>query len=61
MRHPLFYSIYRVLKPENSLVWHQQALGWINKYSGVAQSNPEAVKLEDTVVAVVDIDAGPNN
>ncbi|PHH64187.1 hypothetical protein CDD81_4934 [Ophiocordyceps australis] len=24
-----------VLKPENSLVWHRQVLGWINKYSGV--------------------------
>ncbi|CAG8975482.1 hypothetical protein HYALB_00004800, partial [Hymenoscyphus albidus] len=25
-----------VLKPENSLVWHREVLGWINKYSGVA-------------------------
>ncbi|KAH8586327.1 dipeptidyl-peptidase-like protein V precursor [Bisporella sp. PMI_857] len=25
-----------VLKPENSLVWHQEVLGWINKYSGIA-------------------------
>lgn len=24
-----------VLKPENSLVWHREVLGWINKYSGV--------------------------
>ncbi|KAH6685308.1 dipeptidyl-peptidase [Plectosphaerella plurivora] len=24
-----------VLKPENSLVWHKEVLGWINKYSGV--------------------------
>ncbi|EEH21652.1 hypothetical protein PABG_03868 [Paracoccidioides brasiliensis Pb03] len=49
-----------VLKRENSLVWHQQVLGWINKYSGIADSNPDAVKLSDTVVPVVDIDAGPN-
>nr|AAB67282.1 secreted dipeptidyl peptidase [Aspergillus fumigatus] len=42
-----------VVNPENSLVWHQQALGWINKYSGVEKSNPNAVSLEDTVVPVV--------
>lgn len=24
-----------VLKHENSLVWHREVLGWINKYSGV--------------------------
>jgi hypothetical protein len=23
------------LKPENSLVWHREVLGWINKYSGI--------------------------
>ncbi|KAK2750435.1 putative dipeptidyl-peptidase 5 [Myotisia sp. PD_48] len=49
-----------VLKQENSLVWHQQALGWINKYSGVGKTNPKAIKLEDTIVPVVDIDAGAN-
>ncbi|TLD29355.1 hypothetical protein PspLS_03774 [Pyricularia sp. CBS 133598] len=27
-----------VLKPENSLLWHQEVLGWINKYSGVDDS-----------------------
>jgi len=27
-----------VLKPENSLVWHKEVLGWINKYSGVNKS-----------------------
>ncbi|EEY18759.1 dipeptidyl-peptidase V [Verticillium alfalfae VaMs.102] len=26
-----------VLKPENSLVWHKEVLGWINKYSGVSK------------------------
>ncbi|KAL1843736.1 hypothetical protein VTJ49DRAFT_117 [Mycothermus thermophilus] len=26
-----------VLKPENSLVWHREVLGWINKYSGVEE------------------------
>ncbi|KAL2757577.1 hypothetical protein ACRALDRAFT_2039978 [Sodiomyces alcalophilus JCM 7366] len=32
-----------VLKPENSLVWHKEVLGWINKYSGIneAQEMPE--------------------
>lgn len=24
-----------VLKPENSLMWHKEVLGWINKYAGV--------------------------
>jgi hypothetical protein len=24
-----------VLKPENSLVWHKEVFGWINKYSGL--------------------------
>lgn len=24
-----------VLKHENSLVWHREVLGWINKYSGI--------------------------
>lgn len=24
-----------VLKPENSLVWHREVLGWLNKYSGI--------------------------
>ncbi|KAI6511779.1 hypothetical protein MCOR14_008601 [Pyricularia oryzae] len=28
-----------VLKPENSLLWHQEVLGWINKYSGVDDSD----------------------
>ncbi|KAI9374431.1 putative dipeptidyl-peptidase 5 [Aspergillus egyptiacus] len=44
-----------VTSPENSLVWHQQVLGWLNKYSGVAEEDPRAVRLEDTVVPVVDI------
>ncbi|KAL4901200.1 putative dipeptidyl-peptidase 5 [Aspergillus multicolor] len=43
-----------VTNPENSLVWHQQVLGWLNKYSGVAE-NEGVVTLEDTVVPVVDI------
>ncbi|KAK2764594.1 putative dipeptidyl-peptidase 5 [Arachnomyces sp. PD_36] len=45
-----------VVGEENSLVWHQQSLGWINKYSGVAETNPDAVQLSDTVVPVVKID-----
>jgi hypothetical protein len=52
---------YRVLSEENSLVWHQQVLGWLNKYSGLEETNSDAVKLSDTVVPVVDIDVGPNN
>ncbi|RYP23102.1 hypothetical protein DL765_001357 [Monosporascus sp. GIB2] len=27
-----------VLKPENSLVWHREVLGWINKYTGLDTS-----------------------
>lgn len=27
-----------VLKPENSLVWHKEVLGWINKYSGIEEA-----------------------
>jgi hypothetical protein len=44
----------RVTNQENSLVWHQQVLGWINKYSGIGASNPDAVSLDDTIVPVVD-------
>ncbi|KAF7718947.1 Dipeptidyl-peptidase 5 [Penicillium ucsense] len=43
-----------VTKKENSLVWHQQVLGWINKYSGVGKSNPQAISLNDTLIPVVD-------
>jgi hypothetical protein len=28
-----------VLKAENSLVWHREVLGWINKYTGLDKSN----------------------
>ncbi|OIW35372.1 hypothetical protein CONLIGDRAFT_55181 [Coniochaeta ligniaria NRRL 30616] len=28
-----------VLKPENSLVWHKEVLGWINRYTGLEKSN----------------------
>lgn len=24
-----------MLKPENSLLWHKEVLGWINKYVGL--------------------------
>ncbi|KAH8884576.1 prolyl oligopeptidase [Thozetella sp. PMI_491] len=30
-----------VLKPENSLVWHREVLGWINKWSGMEEQNLE--------------------
>ncbi|CAN8099018.1 unnamed protein product [Discula destructiva] len=33
-----------VLKPENSLVWHQEVLDWINKYSGVGGAKAEENK-----------------
>jgi hypothetical protein len=35
-----------VLKPENSLIWHREVLGWINKYSGLDESDP-AAEAED--------------
>ncbi|KAL2818260.1 Alpha/Beta hydrolase protein [Aspergillus cavernicola] len=44
-----------VTNPENSLVWHQQVLGWLNKYSGVGEEDEGAVGLGDTLVPVVDI------
>ncbi|PLB48971.1 alanyl dipeptidyl peptidase [Aspergillus steynii IBT 23096] len=43
-----------VVNQENSLVWHQQVLGWLNRYSGVEKKNSDAVSLDDTVVPVVD-------
>lgn len=43
----------RVQDPENSLVWHQQVLGWLNRYSGVEAGNAQAVSLDDTTVEVV--------
>jgi hypothetical protein len=30
-----------VLKPENSLLWHKEVLGWINKYSGIEKEEEE--------------------
>ncbi|KAJ5171894.1 hypothetical protein N7492_004487 [Penicillium capsulatum] len=43
-----------VLNQENSLVWHQQVLGWLNRYSGIGEKNSKAVSLDDTTVPVVD-------
>ncbi len=37
-----------VLKHENSLVWHREVLGWINKFSGIAAEKGE-VNLEESV------------
>ena len=37
-----------VLKHENSLVWHREVLGWINKFSGIAAEKGEA-NLEELV------------
>ncbi|KAI3543412.1 prolyl oligopeptidase [Colletotrichum abscissum] len=33
-----------VLKPENSLVWHREVLGWINKYTGLDNSEDVAIR-----------------
>ncbi|KAJ5702364.1 hypothetical protein N7488_009912 [Penicillium malachiteum] len=43
-----------VMRQENSLIWHQQALGWLNRYSGLEEENPSAISLDDTVIPVVD-------
>lgn len=32
-----------VLKPENSLVWHNEVLGWLNEYSGVGDKDSSKV------------------
>jgi len=44
-----------VLKPENSLVWHKEVLGWLNKYSGIAAEQEGQEELV-AGVASVDID-----
>ena len=44
-----------VLKPENSLVWHQEVLGWLNKYSGIT-AEQEAQGGIMARVASLDID-----
>jgi hypothetical protein len=41
--------------PKNSVVWHQQVLSWLAKYSAVGEENEHAVCLEDTGVIGVDI------
>ncbi|KAI8316222.1 Dipeptidyl-peptidase 5 [Colletotrichum sp. SAR11_59] len=33
-----------VLKPENSLVWHREVLGWINKYTGIDKAEDLSVR-----------------
>ena len=54
-----------VLKPENSLVWHREVLGWINKYSGIeeeqktkeareAKEAEEAKEAKEKIVVVED-------
>lgn len=42
-----------VLKPENSLVWHQEVLGWLNKYSGITA---EQEAQEEIGVGVTNLD-----
>jgi hypothetical protein len=37
-----------VLKPENSLVWHHEVLGWINKYSGVTDKTTLASRTDES-------------
>ncbi len=38
------------MKPENSLIWHREVLGWINKYSG-AQDDSDLANEMGRVVA----------
>ncbi|KAK4136726.1 hypothetical protein BT67DRAFT_448039 [Trichocladium antarcticum] len=35
-----------VLKPENSLVWHREVLGWINKYAGIENESGVAGQVQ---------------
>jgi hypothetical protein len=39
-----------VLKPENSLLWHQEVFGWINKYSGIEEEQQLAAGMADLKV-----------
>jgi hypothetical protein len=39
-----------VLKPENSLLWHREVLGWINKYSGIEEEQRLAGKMAELEV-----------
>jgi hypothetical protein len=39
-------AVQWVLKHENSLVWHREVLGWINKYSGIEEERKLAEKVE---------------
>ncbi|KAJ9488209.1 hypothetical protein VN97_g5072 [Penicillium thymicola] len=41
-----------VINKENSLVWHQQVLGWLNQYAGIDTLG--SVRLDDTTIPVVD-------
>jgi len=36
-----------VLKPENSLIWHKEVLGWINKYSGIEEQQKGSQSVEN--------------
>jgi hypothetical protein len=39
-----------VLKPENSLVWHREVLGWINRYSGIEDDERLAAGISNLKV-----------
>ena len=39
-----------VLKPENSLVWHREVLGFINKYAGVGGKEEREGEAGEMVV-----------
>lgn len=45
-------ALNRVINKENSLVWHQQVLGWLNQYAGI--NTPGSISLNDTTIPVVD-------
>lgn len=38
-----------VLKPENSLVWHKEVLGWINRYTGLDKKSSDGTSASDVV------------
>lgn len=45
-------ALNRVVNKENSLVWHQQVLGWLNHYAGIDTLG--SVSLDETTIPVVD-------
>ncbi len=46
-----------MLKPENSLVWHKEVLGWINKYSGIDKEKDD--EQDELAKAVEEVKIAP--